>query len=377
MVLLSALVAFGQDPRDPDRLVRLVESSPRCDFNALWNSLGLTQPWEFARVDPRYATRPCRISRVFDGGGPAGPQRILVLFDPDARRAFYLRYVRQQSAWRFQGDHMAESKNYPHRHEVVHGPGDLVYLRISTQGASGSDIDSELEQWFDLARSQFTPVLMKPVAGRVRRHGFGISRRVRATIRPSDGDGRQLIAEVEVTLEVQDRAVGDLRYRAIYAPNATGVMRLAEVAGPGSMREFESLYWIGEDGPSDEVLLPHAFQGLRVLALEAKERNPELAEALRFFLSQMKPDLPQVQELKAILGRPPGQNPRDFKAWIDSQRVCDAGPGMCRDSRRRTSGIIPTVLQSTEPCRHGRSFGLPHKAFTAAASIARMKGGTT
>lgn len=322
MVLVSALAALGQDPRDPDGLVRLVESSPGCDFNALWDALGLNQPWEFGRVGPQHATRPCRISRVFEEDASNAPQRILALFDPDARRAYYLRYVRR-NAWRFEGAQMVESKNHPHRHEVVRA-GDRLYLRVSTQGASGSDIDSELEQWFDLARPAFQPVLTLPVTGHELRYGFGISRKVRTTIRPSAADGRLLIAEVEVKLYLHDRAIGDLAYRASYAPDTLGAMRLAEMPGPGSSKEFESFTQIREDGPSNEALLPYAFSGLRALALEAREKNPYLAEALRFFLSQMKSELPQVQELKAILG-PPVQNPVDFQAWIDSQRVCDIG----------------------------------------------------
>ncbi len=302
-LLFFSLASFGQDPRDPDGLTRLVESSPTCDFNALWDSLGLTQPWEFGRVDPQHARRPCRISRVFEGDGLETPQRILVLYEPNARRAFYLRYVREQGAWRFQGAHMAESKNYPHRHEAVRAPGDRVYFRVSTQGASGSDIDSELEEWFDLARPEFKPVLALPVNGYDLRYGFGISRRVRAIIHPSDGsEDRQILADVDVRLALRDRAVGHLDFRAIYAPDETGTMRLTNVAGAGSMKAFESIFWIGEGGPSNEVLIPYAFSGLRALALEAKQKKDrDLAGALHFFLSQMKPDVPQVRELKAIL----------------------------------------------------------------------------
>lgn len=79
-------------------------------------------------------------------------------------------------------------------------------------------------------------------------------------------------------------------------------MRLADITGAVSMKDFEPMYWIGESGPSNEALLPYAFSGLQALALEAKQKkDPDLVGALHFFLSQMKPDVPQVRELKAIL----------------------------------------------------------------------------
>jgi hypothetical protein len=197
---------------------------------------------------------------------------------------------------------MVERKNHPHRHEVVHGRGDQVYLRVSTQGASGSDIDSEVEQWFDLVRPEFAAVLSLPVVGHEQRHGFGISRRFRSTIRSLEADSRHLIAAFEVTLLVLGRPVGEVRYRAVYVPDATGMMRLSEASGPGSLQDFQSMLTIGDDGPSNEFLLPHAFAGLRALALEARRsKSPDLADGLRFLLRQMKPNNSQVRQLKAIL----------------------------------------------------------------------------
>jgi len=80
-------------------------------------------------------------------------QTILVIHGDFASEDIYLRFFQEKGRlWRFGGAYASYIKNHRRRHEVDRSSG-TPFLRISSQGVRGSDVDSEMEYWILTQRS--------------------------------------------------------------------------------------------------------------------------------------------------------------------------------------------------------------------------------
>jgi hypothetical protein len=224
----------------------------------------------------------------------------------------YLRFLENGPRWRYAGTQSAMVKNYGGRHEVSR-VADKPFLRISSQGANGSGIDSEIETWFDLTLPDFEPVFGFTVQGAEHRMGIGVSREVRATAAYS-GD----IPSETINLDLEVRYLlgytidlGFARYRATYQrPASERKFSLREVhpllsgAPAISSKGFEDLANIDgatiNERPSNEQLLIYALPRLEEIASGADAENREW---LRSVLSFCK-DTPEKRTLLELLAKP-------------------------------------------------------------------------
>jgi len=222
--------------KNPYDLARFIDSHLNFDWEPLWKALGseslLIQPC--GKLSNGREGCSTELITVLD------PDQVIVLIQGDATPAdIYLRFMRGDAGtWRFAGAHPAFIHNHPRRHEVARFGG-KPFLRVSGQGVSGSDEDSEVEDWFDLSQPGLTPVFSFPVQGNQRRLGFGIGRRVFTYLNGSAD-------RIDVTLEVQfmafDHELGIAEFSAVYK-RAPGTEKFAFAAVKGSCRKQSSRIW--------------------------------------------------------------------------------------------------------------------------------------
>ncbi len=183
-IVLVSSVAFAQTApapeivraaKSPYDLARYIDSHVGFEWGPLWNALGVGG-----------SLRPCENSgdcsteliTVLDP-----PQTILVI-DTPWETEVYVRYLgSEKEGWRQAGAHSAFIKNYPRRHSMTR-VGKQPFLRVASQGVSGSGVSSEVEQWFDLSRPEFKPVFSFTSQGSQNRLGFGLNRELHAFASP-------------------------------------------------------------------------------------------------------------------------------------------------------------------------------------------------
>ena len=283
--------------RNPYDLARFIDSNISFDWGAMWKALG-REP---------ILLQPC--GKLSGGQGQCSTELITVL-DPDqiilliqgAAAPFdvYLRFLEEKAGtWRVAGAREAVIRNHPRRHEVDRCGG-KPFLRISSQGLRGSDVDSEIEEWFDLTQPGFEPVFSFPVNGHQHRLGFGISRNIFTYITCQKD-------EIDIVLEVNfsggEHVLGVGEYSATYRrSSASGKFSLENayvfIGRRSKMpnRDFEALADLDE-GPSNEDLIRLVMPELRDLASGADDSAKGW---LKEFLLRAH-DTPEVRELKALL----------------------------------------------------------------------------
>jgi len=262
--------------------------------------------WRALGHEPLFI-QPC--GKLSDGKGQCStelitvldPDQIILLIQGDTRPAdIYLRFLQEKTGtWRFTGAHEAEIHNHPRRHEVDRYGGH-PFLRVSSQGLRGSDVDNEIEDWFDLSQPGFEPVFSFPVQGRQQRLGFGIGREIFTVL---IGKRDEIDAVLEVHFSGAGHDLGVNEYNGVYKRTGeVGKYRLESAYSSVLRRtkipnaDFEALADL-EEGPSDEELIRYAMPGLRDLA---KGDDNSAKGWLKQMLAQLS-DTPEVRELKALL----------------------------------------------------------------------------
>jgi hypothetical protein len=292
------LVRASKNPYD---LARFIDSHLGFDWNVLWKALGT----EGASI------QPC--GKLSDGKGGCSSELITVL-NPDQTIVLvkgdftpadvYIRFMHEKNgSFKFSGMQGAEIHNYPRRHEVDRSTG-VPFLRISVQGLRGSDIGSEIENWYDLTRSEFEPVFSFTVHGSQRRLMFGMSREISTVIIPNR-DSIDVV--LEVTLSGEDHrgsySLGTLEVVGVYKRAASGAAFALQEAFSDmprklkmSVTDFISLADLSE-GPSNEDLIRLDVYELKEIAtgtdLSAKACLKELLKRCK--------DTPEVRQLKSLL----------------------------------------------------------------------------
>jgi hypothetical protein len=216
----------------------------------------------------------------------------------------YLRFQENQSMWQYTGAYTAFRKNYPSRYEVSR-VGGKPFLRVSIQGANGSNWDSEMEEWFDLSQKTFEPVFGFTVQGTENRMGFGVSRSVQA-IAISDGSADEIKLRVRIRFSAyHETDLGSVDYDATYARESSSedfTLRAVQPTLEHGLKitasQFEALANIvTDDGITAEQLMSYVMPRLREIA---SGTDTDAKGWLESILSFSK-DTPEKRELEAIL----------------------------------------------------------------------------
>ena len=210
VISLSAQTPSVQDEqlsraaRNPYDLARFIDSHLGFDWDVLWKALS-TKP---------LMIQPCG---KLSGGERQCSTELITVLDPDqvilivqgdfTPADLYLRFLQEKAgSWRFAGAVWEAIHNHPRRHEVDRSTG-KPFLRVSSQGVRGSDVDSEIEDWFDLTQPGFDPVFSFPVNGNQHRLGFGISRTIVGTI---SAEKNSIRVSLEVRLKAETTTVSTI-----------------------------------------------------------------------------------------------------------------------------------------------------------------------
>lgn len=292
---LLGIIAVSACAQTPYELARAIDSHD-AGWASIWKAVGIKDMPSLPRCSPD-TTEPCSVDVItLLRPSPA----ILVLSGwPEAR---YLRFVEDGSRWRFAGTHLTFFKNYAERYEITRF-GETPFLRISGQGANGSDIDSEMETWFDLTLSDFAPVFQFTVQGSENRMGIGVSRKVRAYA--FDG------GEGAIGLGLEGRYssafgtnLGFAKYRGTYQRAANQEKFLLRSVTPAiSNKDFEALANIDfrEDPlPSNEQLIVYTLPRLKQIASGTNEQDRGWLRSVLGFCK----DTPEKRILLQLLRSP-------------------------------------------------------------------------
>ena len=286
--------------KNPYDLARFIDSHLGFDWNVLWKALGIQplfiQPCGKLSNGRKHCST--ELITVLD------PDQMILVVQGDATPAdIYLRFLQEKpGGWRFAGADWVAIHNHPRRHEVDRSTG-KPFLRVSSQGDRGSDVDSEIEDWFDLTQPGFEPVFSFPVQGYQQRFGFGISRRIVGSISAK----KNLINVVlDVHFEGSDNNgkydLGTTVYSAVYTQARGAKFSLQSVGAwlsgqtKISPAEFEALADL-DQGPSDEDLIRYNMSRLSEIA---SSRDSATKRWLKQLLTSVK-DTPEVRELKSLL----------------------------------------------------------------------------
>jgi hypothetical protein len=219
----------------------------------------------------------------------------------------YLRYFgSEDKGWRVGGSYAAPIKNYPRRHGIAR-VGGKPFLQIASQGVTGSDVSSEIENWFDLSQPSLEPAFSFAPQGHQNRLGFGVSRTIHASASPGaigPTETIELILEVRYSGFEIDLGAGEYSATFERGPQQKSfTLRKAETiqARPQTIsnKAFEDLVDLNE-GPTNEQLLIYALPRLKEVAAG---KNADAKEWLKLMLSNCK-DTPEKRTLLELLAKP-------------------------------------------------------------------------
>ena len=300
---LSALRLFAQDDlvpaaKNPYDLARYLDSHTNVAWEQVWKALGVAKPPEAPNCEEDGAFR-CSV-RVITIPRPS--QAILAIngFPVD----LYIRFLQQGSGWRYAGSDAELKKNHAGRYEISQVDG-KPFLRVSGQGANGSDWDSEIETWFDLSLPDFNPVFGFTVQGGESRV-LGVSRSVLANAEEGAEGVINVVVEIRFSMG-HELDLGSAQYVATYARNSgqkkfslKGVKPYLPDGLAISNREFELLANIDVDrSPPTERLLVFTLPRLKEIATGS---SADAKDWLRAVLAACK-DTPEKRVLQSLLDR--------------------------------------------------------------------------
>jgi len=294
---LAAQETIQQVVRDPESLARFLESQRQpVDWAPITQALSI----------PKSVWLPCISTDRCE-------TELLTLVDPhqtiirasDGSTVAYLRYRRlARRGWVFSGAFAAFRHNHPQVHNVERFHG-KPFLRISSQGYRGSDIDSLVEYWFDLTLPGLQPVFNYTIKGHERSHGFGIGRQFASDVEVKSEASIVLTVKMDL-VGPRDNRVAQLEYRAVYERTGPGPFRLRTVLlgeQRVSNQDFELMLRM-DPGPSEMALVRLSMGGLRKAATS---RDPLLQSWVKSIVDRCVAeggaDSPQVREPSGLLQR--------------------------------------------------------------------------
>jgi len=295
MLLLLAVCA-GAQTTTPYDLARFLSSHKETEWKSMWKAWGIPK----ADIPGCDSPGSCTVDLVTLS---APPQAIIVI--QSLPSDYYLRFRNVGPNWRYAASTSTFNKNFGRRYEIAQIAG-TPFLKISSQGANGSNWDSEIESWFDLSSKKFEPVFAFTPQGNEFRTGFGVCRDIRAFA--SEGMEGTIELDIEIRFSLLRKIdLGFARYKAHYerAGNEAEFKRIRITPAGGSARpvskdDFEKLVNIEtEDGPSESQLVEFAMPRLREIASGPDtEDRQSLKEGIEYW-----EDSPAKRELLALIAR--------------------------------------------------------------------------
>ncbi len=301
-IILSS-VAFAQNAQEPEivraakspnDLARYINSHDDIDWEPLWRTLGVDAPLGLP------CSRDCAAEIiVFEN-----PEQTILIVNASLPFDVYLRFEKGPAGeWRVSGKYYANVwDGNPHRHGIVRA-GNTQFLLVSTHGAHGSDIDEEMEAWFDLSRSSFQPVFSYSLRGGENALGAGISREIEANALANSSTEIELRLNMYLSYSSGGLGLGRFEFIGVYTRATGGDFSLQE-AHTGyppshiSNQEFNDFAKIG--GASQEEEIKYALPRLK----EVAAGNDDDAKMwLRHTLDRTD-DTPEKRTLLELLAKP-------------------------------------------------------------------------
>jgi hypothetical protein len=292
--LTSAEAAeLARATKNPFELARFIDKHPAGSWDVEWKS-------------PSLSVKPSR--SVEEAGFCAAqvvsvmvPEQAIVIVQCESSSTSdqYVRYSRRSDgAWKCEGLREFFIRHGATSHQLSREDGQR-FLRVSHYGDSGTGLNVELEDWFDLTRPGFEPIFDFPVRGNYNQP-YVIGTEFTAAVTANEG---QLLVELMVKFEtdISEEHVtplGERELEATYRRDGSGKFQCASVRGDEafvSCADFKALSTSG--GPSEEDLVRLS---LRVLKEVATGSNGHQKRWLRRYLAQRK-DTPEVRELRSLL----------------------------------------------------------------------------
>ncbi len=302
ILFVFAAGLYAQDitvaARSPRDLVEFVQNHHDFDWEPLWNFSAVSEYGPFLP----------HCSQTFSGVSactadllpvPDSEQIIVVLEHRESSFHVFLRYQKTAAGdWRITGSYTPVVRYFRPEYRLYQ-LGEKPFLILSEQGISGAGVSSELEDWFDLSRELFLPVLTFTRHGRYSPWPSGIGREVHSTVvsveaQPVEQITLNLDAAFEFT--AKDGATLPLFHRT------DRMVLTRNAAGDFTAHGPDAFYDIQDDPePGPAAFLRFAWQSLAEIAANpADKRFPWLTAYLKTC-----PDIPESRRLKAALYNSP------------------------------------------------------------------------
>ena len=294
-----------QAAKSPYDIARFVDTHVTFHWEPLWKALGIQNNGDVSM-------QPC--------GELGGPRRdcseelvtvldpfqvILILRHDLVMPEVYLRFRRQSGPdnpgpWTFAGYYSPLVKYFEPRHRTVRF-GTKPFLVVTQQGASGSGLSSEVEDWMDLTLPKFQPVFSLATEGH--REGspnrIGLETNGSVVSMASDPvEGFQVVYGVRFMHEREW-----LGYRvdtAVYVRRGENFVFDAD-RSKISKADIDNIYGLEDDHPSNEDYLRYLLPELKKIA--AGPEN-ETKDWLKRFLKECENTV-EKREIQALLTAAP------------------------------------------------------------------------
>jgi hypothetical protein len=295
---------LAQAAKSPYDIARFVDTHITFHWEPLWKALGIQK-------NDDVFMQPC--------GELGGPKRdcseelvtvldpfqvILILRHDLAMPEVYLRFLRPSGPdnagpWTFGGYYSPLVKYFEPRHRTLDF-GKKPFLVVTRQGASGSGLSSEVEDWMDLTLPKFEPVFSLAAQG----HYSGLP----------DSVGLETFA-FPVSTEYDSAELIQIAYQASFTVNsetfairsdsATYIRRGEKFVfdashSKTSEADIDNIYNFGDDLPSNEDYLRYLLPQLKEIAAGPQS---ELKDWLKRFLKECA-DTSEKREIQALLTAP-------------------------------------------------------------------------
>jgi hypothetical protein len=307
LMLLGAMTcAEAEDiaaaAESPYKLAKYVDTHDDFDARALWKALNIKDQDIFLPGCQGDRRQPAQCSSelitVVD------PLQVIVLLeDKYSEFQVYLRYRSTGArSWRFAGAYAPFVKYFHPEHRMTR-LGLKPFLVVAGQGAAGTGVTSKVEDWFDLTRPAFQPVLRFTAEATSTPAPIGIARSIRSSVVSRT---TQPVERITVVLTVefayvegldQRIPIGSRRDKIVYVRSGSGDFEMDRKLSTASAQEVRGFYENMEYEFSDEVLLKFNFKGL---AEVAKGKDKRSIAWLTSFLERC-PDSEEARKLKALL----------------------------------------------------------------------------
>jgi hypothetical protein len=290
--------------KSPYEIARFVDTHVTFDWEPLWKALGIPKDQVFIQ--------PC--------GTMSGPKRdcseelitvldpfqvILILRHDLAEPEVYLRFLRPSGPdgsgpWKFGGYYAPYVKYFEPRHRPLRF-GRKSFFLVTRQGASGSGLSSEVEDWVDLSSPKFEPVFSLTTQG----HDSGMPDRIGietiATVVSMETDpAASLKVAYDIRFTHNGEVLGGRSDTAVYVRHG-GSFSFDAGRSKTPEADIENLYNIGDDHPSNEDYLRYLLVDLKKIATGPAG---EQKDWLKRFLMECG-DTAEKRELQALLTKSP------------------------------------------------------------------------